>query len=89
MLAPIELLGSFANYAFLRYLGGDKATEFSQERRYSVSSQQKHSDLQKYRQEKNSFWPNLAQEINNSWLWTVLGAGAAGALIEQAMSSFL
>lgn len=44
MLAPIELLGSLANYAFLRYLGGDKATETSQERRYSVSSLEKHAD---------------------------------------------
>jgi len=89
MLAPIELLGSIANYAFLRYLGGDKATESSQERRYSVSSLEKHADLQKYREEKNSFWPDVAKEYNNSWLWTVVGAGAAGALFEQALHQFL
>jgi len=88
MLAPIELLGSIANYAFLRYLGGDKATESSQERRYSISSIDKHTDLQKYREEKNSFWPDLGKELNNSWLWTVLGAGAAGALVEQALHQF-
>lgn len=89
MLAPIELLGSLANYAFLRYLGGDKATESSQERRYSVSSLEKHADLQKYREEKHAFWPDLTKEYNNSWLWTVAGAGAAGALVEQALHSFL
>jgi len=89
MLAPIELLGSVANYAFLRYLGGDKATESSQERRYSVSSLEKHADLQKYRESKNSFWPDVAKEWDNSWLWTVLGAGAAGALVEQALHQFL
>ena len=79
MLAPIELLGSLANYAFLRYLGGDKATESHQERRYSVSSTEKHADLQKYREEKNSFWPDLGAEFQNRWLWRVLGVGAAGA----------
>jgi len=88
MLAPIELLGSFANYGFLRYLGGDKATETSQERRYSVGSQQKLSSFQKYKEEKNSIWPNLAQEINNPWLWRVLGAGFVGALVEQAYQQF-
>ena len=89
MLAPIELLGSLANYAFLRYLGGDKATESHQERRYSVSSTEKHADLQKYKEEKHAFWPDLTKEYNNSWLWTVVGAGVAGALVEQAVHSFL
>lgn len=89
MLAPIELLGSLANYAFLRYLGGDKLTEQSQERRYSVSSLEKHADLQKYREEKNSFWPDLGKELSNSWLWTVVGAGVGGALVEQALHRLL
>lgn len=88
MLAPIELLGSVANYAFLRFLGGDKATENSQERRYSVASLEKHADLQKYREEKNSFWPDL-QELSNSWLWTVVGAGVAGAVVEQTLHTLL
>jgi len=88
MLAPIEILGSLANYAFLRYLGGDKVTESHQERRYSVSSLEKHADLQRYREEKNSFWPDL-KELKNEWLWTVVGAGVAGALIEQGIHQFL
>ncbi|KAK5091271.1 hypothetical protein LTR05_001453 [Lithohypha guttulata] len=89
MLAPIELLGSVANYAFLRYLGGDKATESAQERRYSVSSSEKHADLQKYRNEKHAFWPDFTKEYDNRWLWRVLGAGAAGAVIEQAIHTYL
>ena len=89
MLAPIELLGSFANYAFLRYLGGDKTTEASQERRYSVSSTEKHADLQRYREEKNSFWPDLAREGGNSWLWTIVAAGVGGALVEQFVHQVL
>lgn len=89
MLAPIELLGSLANYAFLRYLGGDKLTEQSQERRYSVSSLEKHADFQRYREEKNSFWPDLAKESQNNWLWKVIGAGVAGAVLEQALHQLL
>lgn len=89
MLAPIELLGSLANYAFLRYLGGDKLTEQSQERRYSVGSLEKHADLQKFREEKNSFWPDLSKELSNSWLWTAVGAGVGGALVEQALHRLL
>lgn len=89
MLAPIELLGSIANYVFLRSIGGDKPTEASQERRYSVSSLEKHADLQRYREEKNAFWPDFAKEINNSWLWTIVGSGFAGALVEQAIHQLL
>ena len=89
MLAPVEILGSLANYAFLRYLGGDKATERSQERRYSVGSLEKHADLQRYREQKNSFWPDLGSELQNSWLWTVVAAGVGGALVEQALHRLL
>ena len=89
MLAPIELLGSIANYIFLRSIGGDKPTEASQGRRYSVSSSEKFADLQRYQKEKNAFWPDLTKEIQNSWLWTIVGTGVAGALIEQALHQFL
>lgn len=89
MLAPIELLGSVANYAFLRFRSGDKVTEASQERRYSVASLEKHTDLQKYREDKNAFWPDLSRELNNSWLWTIVGAGVGGALVEQALHQLL
>lgn len=82
MLAPIELLGPIANYAYLRFIGGDKATEHHQERRYSVATPDKSADLEQYRQEKNSFWPRI-EEFGNEYLWLVIGAGSAVALVEQ------
>ena len=61
MLAPLELLGPIANYVFLRYVGGDKENEAGQEERYSASGPQKKKDFDKYRQEKNSIWPDAGQ----------------------------
>ncbi|KAF2197692.1 DUF1295-domain-containing protein [Delitschia confertaspora ATCC 74209] len=86
MLAPIELLGPLANYAFLRYFGGDKENEASQARRYSTSNPEKFADLEKFRSEKNSFWP-AAKELSNKWLWIVLGAGGLGVAIEEGLRS--
>ncbi|KAJ3562930.1 hypothetical protein NPX13_g8376 [Xylaria arbuscula] len=83
MLAPVELLGSIANYLFLRYIGGDKETERHQARRYSESSPEKFADFQRRKATHNSFWPR-ADVLTNQWLWTVIGAGAAGAVAEQA-----
>ncbi|KAK5624829.1 hypothetical protein RRF57_000545 [Xylaria bambusicola] len=83
MLAPVELLGSITNYLFLRYVGGDKQIERHQARRYSQSSREKFADFQRHRETHNSFWPK-ADVVTNRWLWTIVGAGAAGALMEQA-----
>jgi len=84
MLAPIELLGPIANYAFLRYFGGDAEKEKSQMRRYSASQPEKFAELEKFRGEKNSFWPG-AEELSNKWLWTVVGVGALGVVVEEGL----
>jgi hypothetical protein len=88
MLAPVEILGSIANYIFLRYIGGDKQTEAHQERRYSQSSLEKHADFQKFKESHNSVWPKT-DVMGNKWLWIVLGAGAAGAAVEQVVNQLL
>ncbi|KAF2107947.1 hypothetical protein BDV96DRAFT_653163 [Lophiotrema nucula] len=87
MLAPIELLGPVANYLFLRYYGGDAQKEKHQTRRYSQSNLDKYAELEKFRSEKNAFWP-ATKELGNKWLWTVLGAGALGVAIEQGLRTF-
>ncbi|TDZ55138.1 hypothetical protein CTRI78_v005693 [Colletotrichum trifolii] len=83
MLSPIELLGPVANYVFLRYVGGDRENEESQEARYLRDNPEKKVDLDRYRQTKNSFWPD-ARQITNKWAWIVVGCGLAGAALEKA-----
>ncbi|KAH7116150.1 hypothetical protein B0J11DRAFT_561587 [Dendryphion nanum] len=82
MLAPVELLGPLANYLFLRFFGGDKEKERHQTRRYSQSNPEKFRELERFREEKNAFWPQT-KELNNTWLWTVLGVGVAGVAVEE------
>jgi len=84
MLAPIELLGPIANYYFLRLYGGDNEKEQSQERRYSASQPEKLAELEKFRADKNAFWPRV-DEMSNKWLWTVLGIGGLGVALEQTL----
>ncbi|KAL1798687.1 hypothetical protein ACET3X_002724 [Alternaria dauci] len=84
MLAPIELLGPAANYAFLRFFGGDAEKEKHQERRYSASQPDKLRELEKFRADKNAFWPSV-DELSNKWLWTVLGVGGLGIAVEQTL----
>ncbi|KAK4245876.1 DUF1295 domain-protein [Corynascus novoguineensis] len=88
MLAPISLLGPLANHFFLRYVSGDKENEASQARRYGAGDVAKKADFEKYRHERNSFWPDLGQ-IRNKWTWVVLGCGAAGALADAAVRAML
>jgi len=87
MLAPIELLGPAANYAFLRFFGGDAEKEKHQERRYSASQPEKFRELEKFRADKNAFWPSM-DELSNKWLWTVLGLGGLGVAVEQTLRAF-
>ncbi|CAA9964826.1 DUF1295 domain containing protein [Pyrenophora teres f. maculata] len=87
MLAPIELLGPAANYAFLRFFGGDAEKEKHQERRYSASHPDKFRELEKFRADKNAFWPSV-DELSNKWLWTVLGVGGLGVAVEQTLRAF-
>lgn len=84
MLAPIELLGPVANYYFLRLYGGDAQKEKSQERRYSASQPDKFAELERFRADKNAFWPSV-DELQNKWLWTVLGIGGVGVAVEQTL----
>lgn len=84
LLAPVELLGPIANYVFLRYFGGDAEKGAHQERRYSASQPEKFAELEKFRKDKNSFWPR-AEEFQNKWLWTVLGVGALGVVVEETL----
>ncbi|KAF2090091.1 DUF1295-domain-containing protein [Saccharata proteae CBS 121410] len=88
ILHPLALIGPVANYAFLRFVGGDKENEASQAERYQRENPLKFQQLQEYRREKNSFWPKL-QELGNPWHWAVLGAGAAGVALEMGARRLL
>ncbi|KAI9372315.1 hypothetical protein BJX61DRAFT_552956 [Aspergillus egyptiacus] len=83
---PLAALGPIVNYVFLRFIGGDRQNEQSQEERYTKDEPRKAAEFQQYREEKNSFWPN-ARELCNKWSWTVLLAGAGGVLLEQGVRS--
>jgi hypothetical protein len=84
MLAPIMLLGPLANYLFLRFVGRDKENEESQKKRYSSEDMAKTVEFDRYRQERNAFWPDVSQ-IYNRWTWVVLGCGVAGAVMERVV----
>ena len=84
MLAPVELLGPLANYLFLRFFGGEKQKVTYQNRRYSQSHPEKFAELQRFRSEKNSFWP-ATKEFTNKWLWTVVGLGGVGVAVEEIL----
>lgn len=81
-LHPVVLLGPMANYAFLRYVGGDAQNEASQAERYVKSGTAKAQEFATYKQTKNSFWPK-AEEATNPWTLAVLGVGAAGLFLER------
>lgn len=84
MLHPLAILGPVANYVFLRFIGGDKQTETSQKRRYSTSNPAKFAQFEQYSEEKNSFWPST-KELQNPWLWGIVGSGIAGAVLERVV----
>lgn len=84
LLHPLSLLGPVANYVFLRFVGGDKATEKSQKRRYSTSDPVKFAQFEQYSEDKNSFWPST-KEVKNPWLWAVIGGGVAGVAVESVL----
>ncbi|KAL2825849.1 hypothetical protein BDW59DRAFT_145960 [Aspergillus cavernicola] len=83
---PLAALGPIANYMFLRFVGGDRENEESQAERYSKEDPVKAKQFQEYREEKNSFWPDV-RELGNKWSWIVVGAGVGGVLFERAMRS--
>ncbi|KAJ1334106.1 DUF1295 domain-containing protein [Microdochium nivale] len=89
-LHPLALLGPVANYVFLRYVGGDRENEESQAERYaSESPDNKAKQFAAYRRDKNSFWPNVAAELQNRWAWVVLAAGAGGVVVEQGVRAWM
>ena len=71
-----------ANWFFLRYIGGDKENEASQEDRYRNEAPEKMAELDAFKQEKNSFWPSVA-EVSNKWTWAVAGLGVGGVALER------
>jgi len=88
LLHPISLLGPLANYVFLRHIGGTKQKEKHQQRRYSASDPEKFAQLEQWRKDNNSFWPQL-KEAQNPWLWTVVGFGIAGVGLEKLVREYL
>ncbi|KAJ5675175.1 uncharacterized protein N7477_005109 [Penicillium maclennaniae] len=81
---PIVILGPLANYAFLRYVGGDKQTEESQEVRYQVNDPHKYQQFKQWRREKNSFWPSM-RDLLNPWTLAVAGCGLIGVVVEESL----
>lgn len=85
---PLVLLGPVANYAYLRFIGGDKQNEESQEARYKDQDPHKYVQLQAWRQEKNSFWPSLS-ELANPWTWAVVGSAVVGVFVEEGVRGYV
>ena len=79
---PLQLVGPLSNLVFLRYIGGDKENEASQEERYKTKQPAKYVQLQQWRAEKNSFWPSL-KELTNRWVWALVAMGAGTILVER------
>jgi steroid 5-alpha reductase family enzyme len=85
---PLAALGPIANYVFLRFIGGDRENEQTQAERYEKEDPVKAVEFRQYREEKNSFWPNM-RELGNKWSWVVLAAGVGGVLLENGVRSVL
>ena len=88
LLHPLAALGPLANYAFLRFVGGDRETEAHQEKRYAAENPAKLAQLREYRASKNSFWPAPA-EAANRWTWIVIAAGTVGVVAERGVRALL
>lgn len=84
---PIVILGPLANYAFLRYYGGDKENEASQEARYKQHNELKYNEFEEWRKEKNSVWPS-PRELANPWTWAVAGLGVTGVFLEEVVKGW-
>ncbi|WYZ38273.1 hypothetical protein EsH8_III_000187 [Colletotrichum jinshuiense] len=87
MMHPLTALGPIFNYVILRYLGGDKENEASQEERYAKENPLKFQQLQEYKRDKNSFWPSVS-EWDNKWVWVVAASGAVGAVVERGLLAY-
>lgn len=76
-------LGPVSNYAFLRFIGGDKENEEYQMEKYKHESPQKYRDLLEWKAQKNSFWPGW-REAGNVWTWALVAIGGVAAGAEYA-----
>lgn len=85
---PVSVLGPVANYAFLRFVGGDKENEATQESRYKSQNPSKYAQLEDWRQKKNSFWPSV-KEAANPWTWALVAIGGAGIVVESGLRRYL
>jgi hypothetical protein len=85
---PALFLGPVANYVFLRFIGGDAQSEPAQEERYNQFDPAKERQLQRYRADKNAFWPKAA-EAANPWAWALVAIAAAGIGAEKVARSVL
>jgi steroid 5-alpha reductase family enzyme len=85
---PLAALGPIANYIFLRFISGDRENEQTQAERYEKEDPLKAVEFRQYREEKNSFWPNV-REVGNKWSWVVIAAGVAGVVLERGVRSVL
>ncbi|OQD88933.1 hypothetical protein PENANT_c003G02343 [Penicillium antarcticum] len=81
---PVVLLGPLSNYLFLRFVGGDKQTEASQEERYKAQDAHKYEQLQHWQKENNSFWPS-PKDLMNPWALAVAGCGFIAVVLEEGM----
>lgn len=81
---PVIILGPLANYLFLRFVGGDKQTEASQEERYQATDTEKLEQLREWQREKNSFWPSLS-ELISPWALAIYSCGLMGAFTEEVV----
>lgn len=88
MFHPLSLVGPLANYVFLRFIGGDKQNEESQEQRYKANAPKKYAQLEEWRVNTNSFWPAL-REVTNPWSIYLLGIGAFGVLAERGLRRYM
>jgi len=79
---PLQLVGPLSNLVFLRYIGGDKENEASQEQRYKTKNPAKYVQLLQWKAGKNSFWPS-PKEITNRWTWALVAMGAGTVLMER------
>jgi len=59
-----------------------------QAKRYRAEAPDKWSELKDFKQEKNSFWPSIA-EVTNKWTWTVAALGAGGVALERLVRRVL
>ena len=55
--SALLLAGPIANYAFLRFVGGDKQNEASQLQRYAKEDPDKYREFRQYQASVNAFWP--------------------------------